>query len=966
MQKFTQTNARGSAANSRQVGKQSQISDAADPGIVPVEGPRAPLDAEAKRRGILRFAQDDTPAGAEAAGEHATGISAAGVDASGTCDARGGPAGNGAAYGANNEQLPERLQEALRRLVFDFGTESELSRRQEIRRIKQAHQFWRGLQYLWWDERDQNWHLPFEQKLTDGTSIEDMPRYEFVTNIYQAFGLSLIAVLSQDVPRVRFFPASAQAEEDVAAAKAATEVAGLVERNNRVGNLIADEAFNLWTDGKAGAYVRFVVDGQRFGFHPETEIGMREVRVGGDAYVCPDCGAETAPQVERASGKGDPSGAARPQDDNFANAASAAVGTSGIFGDGEENPKLALALGSGGEPQSTPVSSTGDSQQVGRDPSGAARLQDDDLSQSGSSVVCAECGALLTEEDFVAAEMITVPAAQTRLRVANGQEVITIVGALELKTPPWANEMAEYPYLQWNMEVHLARLRAAYPHAADKIGSPVAASMQEYERLARLAQSQGGPLTEGGDYNINLITFQRTWLRPWAFFALDDKALRDELLRLFPDGAYAAFAGDVYCESRNENMDDHWRVMHALPGDGSSGRPALGDALISVQERFNTLSNLQIETYEYGIPPIYADSEVLDFDSLQSQTAEPGAHYPARAKPGQSLASGFFQPDAASVPPDLAEHAANLMGPVAQFLTGAFPALFGGAMSNNDTAAGYSMARDQAMGRIGLVWRRMKFFHADVMGLAVDCFRRNRPNDVEVTLLGAGAAFESKWIRLADLKGNLFSYPETDEQYPTLWSQQRGVLLQLMGSPDPQIQAMLSNPENLALVKRLIGLEELVIPDEESRTKQYREIAQMVGEAPIVVRSDGTSSAGAPNNPSPATKVKRDSSPEGGAQNNNAAGNSVRNENASGGGADIELTLPSIMPDEFADNHAIELEACMRWFSSDAGQVAKIEAPAGYANVRAHAMFHREYLLKQQQQAAQAQQGTAPPTRVRR
>ena len=205
--------------------------------------------------------------------------------------------------------------------------------------------------------------------------------------------------------------------------------------------------------------------------------------------------------------------------------------------------------------------------------------------------------------------------------------------------------------------------------------------MQEYERLARLAQSQGGPLTEGGDFNINLITFQRTWLRPWAFFALEDKALRDELLQLFPDGAYVAFAGDVYCESRNENMDDHWRVLHALPGDGSSGRPALGDVMISVQERFNTLSNLQIETYEYGIPPIYADSEVLDFDSLQNQTAEPGAHYPARAKPGQSLAAGFFQPAPAEVPPDLAQHAANLMGPVAQFLTGAFPALFGGAMA---------------------------------------------------------------------------------------------------------------------------------------------------------------------------------------------------------------------------------------------------------------------------------------------
>jgi hypothetical protein len=804
-------------------------------------------------------------------------------------DARGVNAGKNP-YGGNNEQLPERLQAALRRLVQQYSVESESTRRQEVRRIKQAHQFWRGLQYLWWNERDQNWHLPFEQKLADGSSLEDLPRYEFVTNIYQAFGLSLVSVLSQDVPRVRFFPSSAQAEEDVAAAKAATEVAQLVERNNRVGNLIVEEAFSLWTDGKVGAYVRFVVDGQRFGFHPETEIGAREVRVGDDVYVCPDCGAEK----KRDAGQ-------RTRD---------AVEGPGVSGNRREI--LRSAPDDGQSPVGEEIQNRGNS----------GGTEEEDV-QDSQTVSCDLCGALLTDEDFVAAETVTVPAAETRRRVANGQEVVTMVGGLELKTPPWANEMHEYPYLQWNMEVHQARLRAAYPHAAEKIGAPVATGGQEYERLARLGQSQGGPLTEGGDININLITFQRTWLRPWAFFALDDKALRDELLELFPDGAQIAFAGEVYCESRNENMDDHWRVLHALPGDGSSGRPALGDSLISVQERFNTLSNMQMETYEYGIPPIYADSEVLDFDALQSQTAEPGVHYPARAKPGQSLAAGFFQPEPAEVPPDLAEHAANLMGPVSQFLTGAFPALFGGAMAGNDTASGYSMARDQAMGRIGLVWRRMKFFHADIMLLAVDCFRRNRPHDVEVTLLGAGAAFESKWIRLADLKGNLFSYPETDEQYPTLWSQQRAVLLQLLGSPDPQMQAVLAHPENTALIKRLIGLEEFVIPDEESRTKQYREIAQLVAEQPLVHRQDVTAAV-APDLAA----------------------------NAAAAGIDAEIILPSILPDEFADNHAVELDICMRWFSSDAGQVAKIEAPLGYANVRAHALFHRDYLRKQQAQAA--------------
>ncbi len=78
------------------------------------------------------------------------------------------------------------------------------------------------------------------------------------------------------------------------------------------------------------------------------------------------------------------------------------------------------------------------------------------------------------------------------------------------------------------------------------------------------------------------------------------------------------------------------------------------------------------------------------------------------------------------------------------------------------------MARDQALGRLGLVWRRLKQFYADVMLLSVDSFRKNRPDDVEIPLLGAGGEFESKWIRMADLKGNIQAHPEADETFPRL------------------------------------------------------------------------------------------------------------------------------------------------------------------------------------------------------
>jgi len=118
-----------------------------DPAIVPVEGPVRPTSA-VPHRGAAEERRH-TPEGG-----------------SRLSSARPVPPfdNNDAAhpYGQNNEQLPERLQQALRRLVFQYSYESEATRRQEIRRIKQAHQFWRGLQYLWWNERDQNWHLPFE------------------------------------------------------------------------------------------------------------------------------------------------------------------------------------------------------------------------------------------------------------------------------------------------------------------------------------------------------------------------------------------------------------------------------------------------------------------------------------------------------------------------------------------------------------------------------------------------------------------------------------------------------------------------------------------------------------------------------------------------------------------------------------------------------------------------------------
>ena len=53
-----------------------------------------------------------------------------------------------------------------------------------------------------------------------------------------------------------------------------------------------------------------------------------------------------------------------------------------------------------------------------------------------------------------------------------------------------------------------------------------------------------------------------------------------------------------------------------------------------------------------------------------------------------------------------------------------------------------------------------------------------------------------------------------------------------------------------------------------------------------------------------------------------------------------ELRLEETHLDELLDDHASEFEECRRWASSDAGQLARAQNPAGFANVRAHAEAH--------------------------
>ena len=279
---------------------------------------------------------------------------------------------------------------------------------------------------------------------------------------------------------------------------------------------------------------------------------------------------------------------------------------------------------------------------------------------------------------------------------------------------------------------------------------------------------------------------------------------------------------------------------------------------------------------------------------------------------------------------------------MAQFLTGLFPAVFGGNMEDVKTASGYAIARDQAMGRLGLVWRRVKQFYADVMLLGVDCFRKNRPEAVDVPLLGPDGALDARMIRVADLKGNVSVHPEADETFPRLKSQQRSVLQQLFAVKDPLIQEALAEPANVGYIKNVLGLTELVVPGEDARNKQLREIQVLLGGAPIIV---GT-----------AVESRNDESNRISVIGNQPEKGDRRTAIGDQGSAGGAVVLPSVAVDVLLDDHAVEFEECKRWANSEAGQAAKMTNPAGFANVRAHAEAHLRAMQGMQMAQRSSQQ----------
>jgi len=532
--------------------------------------------------------------------------------------------------------------------------------------------------------------------------------------------------------------------------------------------------------------------------------------------------------------------------------------------------------------------------------------------------------------------------------VPRGQEVIEAFGAMETKVPMQANDIHGCDYLRLSREFDITRMRTKYPDVAKEIQamkSPTAES--EYERLARTSIMMGTrPSNMTNDAMTYNVTESPTWVRPSFFREETDDDLRNWLYDTFPKGAMIAQCGTTFCEARNESLDDHWTLIHPRPGDGMH-RPANGSPLIPLQEKLNDCFDLVHQSFMHLIPITWTDTEAVDLQALNEAERSPGHYRKLKAKTGKALAESFYTEPQLQIAEGLLVYLEKLFGEWAQFLVGAFPALFGGNTGSNDTASGIASQRDQALGRVGLTWRNIRAGYARIIRQAVQCAAEFRNSPMAGEVPGAGGIKQKLNIDPQDLKGNIRCFPDSDEAFPESWVAQRAVWTQAaqQAEKNPVFAAIFQKARNLMIAKDKIGLPELVVPGAAAAIKQAGETMQMLD-------------AGAPLPNPQIEQIKKTMPPIPPGAPPEAA--QVAQKALQAAIAQIPPVVSTVQVFRL-DNDQAHMDEIETWAESPEGIRAQADNLDGFNNVMAHYDEHAAQLAKKQAAKAQTAAGPEKP-----
>ncbi len=486
--------------------------------------------------------------------------------------------------------------------------------------------------------------------------------------------------------------------------------------------------------------------------------------------------------------------------------------------------------------------------------------------------------------------------------IPKNREIFEIYGPLNVKVPYYVRRMDETcGYLIWYIDKHFAQLKADFPDFADKISADSGVSNERWSRTPSSLR--------GGEEDTNLSLVKRVWFRPWMIEMLGEshKEVKDYCKKNFPKGIHLTIVSDKVVQVDDESMDKCWTLCQSGPSTHIHS-DALGSGLIPIQEMKNQLINLTIQTIEYGIPSLFANPKVLNFDEFGNQEASPGLVTPATPLPGQGLGDAFYEQKLATPSKEIEVFAARL-DEDAQFVTGDYPSIYGGPSEGKSRTLGeYVQSGNRALARLSLCFEYLKEWWAEVNSKSVNAMIEDilHYNEGEKLVTKGDTGFENMVVLPEELAGHAGRVePELSDQFPITADQKKALILQLISLQSDMVNSVIAHPSNSKYVVQGIGLPDITIPGEQQRVRALRRIRELLKSGPVPM-------------------------PDG-----------------QGG----EIKIPSLEPEEEIDDEVVQIEVFKSYLASEKGISAHLKNPEGYDNCKAYLrLLQRQLEVKMQTQ----------------
>src|SRR5437899_928587 len=218
------------------------------------------------------------------------------------------------------KKFSDRYEDYILEILNLIEKENDSIRQDQIRMWKRNDEYWSGNQFIFFNEAIDDWDAVGPSGLRSGSCdlgsderSESGLLYDYVFNVYKAHGESIVAALTQGVPRVEFFPYDADSADDISSAKSKTDIGVLIQRHNNVKQILMEIAQTLFNQGSCGVY-RYRRTDEKYGIKKVNNYGPGKVQAdicpecGGDIEMsgeigrCKDCGYQGPPQVEERDG----------------------------------------------------------------------------------------------------------------------------------------------------------------------------------------------------------------------------------------------------------------------------------------------------------------------------------------------------------------------------------------------------------------------------------------------------------------------------------------------------------------------------------------------------------------------------------------------------------------------------------------------------------------------------------------